>query len=147
MIRYVEGDIFESTMQCLVNPVNCVGVMGKGLALEFKKRYPDVYQFYLGMCKENELAIGRIAIYAAKKKPDRCVCLFPTKYHWRDRSYVAGIEKGLQSFITFAPQMKIKSVAFPKLGCGLGGLNFDHQVRPLFEKYFNDEKFEVEIYV
>lgn len=147
MIRYVEGNIFDSEVQCLVNPINCVGVMGKGLALEFKHRYPDIYQFYVRACSANELRVGGIAIYAMKKKPNRSVCLFPTKHHWKDKSTIEILDKSFQAFIEYAPQMKIISVAFPKVGCGLGGLNFEHQVRPLFEKYFNDGKFEVEVYV
>lgn len=147
MIKYLEGDIFESTAQCLVNPVNCVGVMGKGLALEFKRRYPDVHQFYVDACKDGEISPGCIAVYALKKRPDRMICLFPTKYHWRDKSTVLMVDKAFQSFVHYAPQIKIKTVAFPKVGCGLGGLNFEHQVRPLFEKYFSDDTFEVEVYV
>jgi O-acetyl-ADP-ribose deacetylase (regulator of RNase III) len=147
MISYITGSIFDSTAHCLVNPVNCVGVMGKGLALEFKHRYPEAYHFYVNACKEHELAVGRIAFYAMKKRPDHCICLFPTKQHWLDLSTMTILDKSFQEFLKYAPQMNVKTVAFPKVGCGLGGLNFEHQVRPLFEKYFMDGKYEVEVYV
>ena len=147
MILYKTGSIFDSTVQCIVNPVNCVGVMGKGLALEFKTHYPDMFKFYQKMCREGKLNLGQVGFYALKKDPSRIICLFPTKQHWRDKSLVSSIDEGLIAFVIYAPEMKIESVAIPKLGCGLGGLDFEHQVQPLFEKYFLNSKMLVEIYL
>ena len=146
MITYVTGNIFDSNAQCLVNPVNCVGVMGKGLALDFKKHYPDMFKFYIKRCKEGELNLGKIGFYALKHKPNRIICLFPTKQHWRDKSTVSSIDDGLKAFAKYAPDMMIETAAFPQLGCGLGGLDFRHQVQPLFEKYFLNSKLLIEIY-
>lgn len=147
MIEYCKGDLLESSAQCLVNPVNCVGVMGKGLALEFKKKYPDMFSVYRKCCKEETLRIGQIIFYQLKEKPSKIICLFPTKYHWRERSKLSTIEIGMKLFLEYAPKMKIKTVAFPQLGCGLGGLNFKMQVQPLMEKYLRESVFNSSIYI
>jgi len=147
MIVYKTGNILESTSQCLVNPVNCVGVMGKGLAADFKNRYPDMFKFYQKTCREGKLNLGQVAFYALKKEPNRIICLFPTKQHWREKSTVSSIDNGFKAFIKYAPEMKIETVAFPKVGCGLGGLDFERQVQPLFEKYFLNSSILVEIYI
>ena len=122
MITIQKGDIFESKMEVLVNPVNCVGVMGKGLALEFKKRYPKMYQKYLDACQSGDLKIGNPYITHGEKN----ILLFPTKDHWKEPSKLQYISWGLDYLA-----LKIKynhwadaypSFAFPALGCGLGGL-------------------------
>jgi O-acetyl-ADP-ribose deacetylase (regulator of RNase III) len=146
MITYKTGNIFDSTAQCLVNPVNCVGVMGKGLALEFKSQYPDMFKFYSKTCREGKLNLGQLGFYALKTNPSRIICLFPTKQHWKDKSTIGSIDDGLKAFVKYAPEMMIETAAFPKLGCGLGGLDFQHQVQPLFEKYFLTSKLTIEIY-
>lgn len=147
MIEYKTGSIFDSAAQCLVNPVNTVGVMGAGLALEFKRRYPDMYQSYVAMCKDNSLQVGQVMFWHPKLRPDFVICLFPTKQHFRDKSTLIFVENGLRSFVKYAPFAQIKSVAFPKLGCGLGGLHFEHHVQPLLEKYLSNTPFTVEVYV
>lgn len=146
MITYSTGSIFDSTAQCLVNPVNCVGVMGKGLALEYKTRYPDMFKFYQKTCREGKLNLGQVAFWTLKKNSSTIICLFPTKQHWKERSTVTTIDSGLKAFVKYAPEMKIETAAFPKLGCGLGGLDFERQVQPLFEKYFLNSSILVEIY-
>jgi O-acetyl-ADP-ribose deacetylase (regulator of RNase III) len=146
MITYCSGDIFADDAECLVNPVNCVGVMGKGLALEFKRRFPSMYTVYRKLCLADDFKVGQIVFYTDMDSGKR-ICLFPTKSHWRDKSTVDLIELGFQRFIEYAPQAKVTRVAFPKVGCGLGGLDFDLQVRPLFEKYFRSSNFDVRVYI
>jgi O-acetyl-ADP-ribose deacetylase (regulator of RNase III) len=147
MIVYKEGSIFDSTTGCLVNPVNCVGVMGKGLALDFKRRYPEMFKKYKEFCDKRELSPGRVAFWASTEGSGPFVCLFPTKFHFREKSTLNSIDRGFQAFIEFAPTVHIKSAAFPKVGCGLGGLNFERHVRPLFEKYFRNSALQIEVYV
>jgi O-acetyl-ADP-ribose deacetylase (regulator of RNase III) len=147
MIRYVTGDIFTSPAQCYINPVNCVGVMGAGLALEYKRRYPPMFQTYKKLCDEGTLRIGQIGFYALKQRPGKIICLFPTKYHWRDKSTLDILNTSLRIFIKYAPRMKIDTLAMPKIGCGLGGLNFKLQVQPLIERHFEGTHYDVEIYV
>ena len=102
MIVLKSGSIFDSSAQCLVNPVNCVGVMGKGLALDFKRRYPDMFGKYAQLCSKNELSIGRIAFWKPKHTTDPIICLFPTKNHWREKSTPEIIEEGLRQYVKYA---------------------------------------------
>lgn len=147
MITLKSGSIFTSHAQCIVNPVNCVGVMGKGLALEFKRRYPDMFSRYHVLCNKGDISVGKIAFWKSKTGTDPIICLFPTKNHWRERSTVDIIEQGLRQYVKYAPNMNITSAAFPKIGCGLGGLNFELQVAPLMKFYLDPLPYEVEIYV
>lgn len=147
MIRYVTGSIFDSTAQCLVNPINVVGVMGGGLALDFKLRYPDMFATYKKMCNSKELTTGQVAFWAAKKKPDRVICLFPTKDHYINKSTIAILDASFKSFIKYAPIMNIESTAFPMVGCGLGGLDFTLHVRPLMIRYLTELEMDIEVYV
>lgn len=144
MISYKTGSIFDSTAQCIVNPVNCVGIMGKGLALEFKHRYPKMLLPYRTHCKNGDLRPGVVQFWA---DGGPLICLFPTKFHFREKSTVQMVNDGLKSFTGVAPILKISSVAFPKLGCGLGGLDWVHQIRPLMERYFAESELNVEVYV
>lgn len=147
MIRYVHGDIFDSKASCLVNPVNCVGVMGKGLALQFRRRYPEMYEWYREQCANHMIQPGQVAFWASKKRPNPVICLFPTKNHWREPSTVQMIDEGLAAFVKYAPEMKVTSCAFPMLGCGLGGLDFARHVRPLIETHLSVTDFDTEVYV
>jgi O-acetyl-ADP-ribose deacetylase (regulator of RNase III) len=147
MIELKTGSIFDSDTQCLINPVNCVGVMGKGLALEFKKEFPSMFPFYRKHCLQGDLRYGTVGFYVEKSRLDKIVCLFPTKMHWRDRSTVGIIDASLRAFVKYAPTMKIKSAAFPKVGCGLGGLHFDYQVMPLLERHFFNSTLQIEVYI
>ena len=143
MIRYIEGDIFKSPAQVLVNTVNTVGVMGKGIALEFKKRYPDMFQAYRNVCDKKNLKIGSLMLYY---EPDHWILLFPTKEHWRNPSRIEYIEKGLLKFRTTYAEKGITSVAFPRLGCGNGELHWS-DVRPIMEKYLRDLPIDIFIYL
>ena len=145
-ITYVTGNILESTSKCLVNPVNTVGVMGKGLALDFKRMYPGMFDTYKRQCDKGTFKTGRIMFYRANTI-DHVICLFPTKEHWRNPSKLEYIEDGLKAFVKYYTEWEITSVAFPKLGCGLGGLNWEYHIRPLMEYYLGDVSIPVEIYV
>ena len=143
MIRYIEGDIFKSPAQVIVNTVNTVGVMGKGIALEFKKRYPDMFQAYRDICDRRKLKTGTLMLYY---EPDHWVLLFPTKENWRNPSRMEYIEAGLAKCCRTYAEKGITSVAFPKLGCGNGELNWS-DVQPVMEKYLKDLPIDVYIYL
>lgn len=143
MIRYIEGDLFKSPAQVLVNTVNTVGVMGKGIALEFKKRYPDMFQTYREICEKRKLKIGSLMLCY---EPDHWILLFPTKEHWRNPSQIDYIEAGLAKFCRTYAERDITSIAFPRLGCGNGELNWS-DVQPVMEKYLHDLPIEVYIYL
>ena len=143
MIRYIEGDIFKSPAQVIVNTVNTVGVMGKGIALEYKKRYPDMFQAYRDICDRRKLKTGSLMLYY---EPDHWVLLFPTKENWRNPSRMEYIEAGLAKFCRTYAEKGITSVAFPKLGCGNGELNWS-EVQPVMEKYLKDLPIDIYIYL
>ena len=140
MIKYTKGNIFdaeplrEGQDLILVNPVNTVGVMGAGLAKQFKERYPVMFRLYKGLCNRGELKVGY-----PKNVVDGgdIICLFPTKKHWREKSKIEYIENGLEAIaferVWFAKPANT-TLVFPKIGCGLGGLNWS-EVRPLIECY------------
>lgn len=143
MIEYIEGDIFESPAQVIVNTVNTVGVMGKGLALSFKQRYPDMFESYKLACEKHQFTMGKLMLY---QEADHWILLFPTKENWRNPSKLEYIEKGLMKFVNSYADKHISSIAFPKLGCGNGELNWD-DVRPLMEKYLKKLPIDVYIYL
>ncbi len=143
MITYLRGDIFSSQAQVLVNPVNTVGVMGKGLALQFKSRYPEMFAYYQRMCRGQLLDVGKLCLW---KSPEKWILLFPTKKHWRDPSKLEYIESGLRKLAENYERLRIESVAFPKLGCGNGGLEWD-DVKPLMEKYLGSLPICIDVYV
>ncbi|MBX7044024.1 MAG: macro domain-containing protein [Ignavibacteria bacterium] len=139
----IDGDIFESKMQTLVNTVNCYGVMSKGIALEFKKRFPDMFKVYVRQCKERQLRPGVLYIY---KKNIPWILNFPTKNHWRYPSKLEYIESGLEKFSLTYKKKGIKSIAFPKLGTLNGGLEWA-DVKLLMYKYLSPlDSLTVEIY-
>ncbi|KKN78115.1 hypothetical protein LCGC14_0353420 [marine sediment metagenome] len=142
MIEYVTGSIVDSKAQVLVNPVNCVGVMGTGLAEEFKKRWPEMFEKYVEVCDNGNLAPGRVWLwYVWNQTPE--ILLFPTKDNWREPSSLGLIESGLEYFSKFR-WLFYKDIAFPKLGCGLGGLDWA-DVQPLMERYL--EPLETQVYI
>lgn len=143
MITYVVGDLFSSPAQVLVNTVNTVGVMGKGLAYTFKRVYPEMFEEYKRHCDNKSLAIGKLHLY---KTPRKWVLNFPTKKHWRAKSKIEYIEAGLQKFVDTYESREIKSVSFPMLGCENGGLEWN-EVRTVMERYLKNISEEVEIYI
>lgn len=134
MINFVKGDIFTADVEALVNPVNCVGVMGAGLAKQFKCRYPYNYILYREACKQKVLKLGTVHyVFVSTNKP-QYVINFPTKHHWRENSTLKNIESGLEALVLTIKSREIRSIAIPRLGCGLGGLNWE-EVKPLIVKY------------
>lgn len=142
MIEYIEGDIFSSPAQVIVNTVNTVGVMGKGLALSYKNRYPEMFEAYKRACDKNQLKTGKLMLFYS---PDHWILLFPTKENWRYPSKLEYIEAGLVKFVQTYADKNITSIAFPRLGCGNGELNWD-DVRPIMEKYLHSLPIEIYIY-
>jgi O-acetyl-ADP-ribose deacetylase (regulator of RNase III) len=125
-IKFIKGNIFSSKMQTIVNTVNCVGIMGKGIALVFKLRYPSMFNEYQNLCKSKDIKIGKVWLY--KETGLRGVLNFPTKFHWKYDSKPIYLEKGLQNFLEIYKENNITSIAFPLLGAHNGGLD------PLFVK-------------
>ncbi len=144
MITYVESDIFSSPAQTLVNTVNTVGVMGKGIAKIFKSIYPEMYEEYRQRCESGELTIGNLFLYRTAHK---WVLNFPTKRHWRQASRLADIAAGLDTFCQTYADEDITSIAFPQLGCGNGGLDWEHQVRPVMERSLGSLPVDIFIHV
>ena len=132
MIIRCRGDIFDSDAVALVNPVNCVGVMGKGLALEFKKRYPENFEAYARACSSDEVFTGEMYLWS---KDDMYIFNFPTKNHWRNPSRLEYIQEGLKDLSRLVRHHHIPSIAIPRLGCGLGGLSWA-VIYPLIEAEF-----------
>ena len=130
MLTFASGDIFAQPADVLVNPVNCVGVMGRGLAAQFKRRYPAVFHAYREACRAGEVCPGRVLLLPTDSFRPRAVAQFPTKRHWREPSRIEDIDAGLRHLATTIQRLRIPSIAVPPLGCGLGGLDW-HTVRPL----------------
>lgn len=137
MIRMCEGSIFDADVEALVNPVNTVGVMGAGLAKEFKKRYPWMFHEYAAVCARHELPAGGVLV--CKPQPyawdQRLVICLASKAHFAERSRINYVDSGLRALIMELARLGIRSVAVPALGCGLGGLDWA-DVLPLIEKRF-----------
>ena len=142
-IHYQQGDIFDSKAQVIVNPVNCKGVMGKGLALAFKQRYPEMFAAYQQQCRTGKLRIGRPMLYRGSTP---WILNFPTKDDWRLPSKLEYLEQGLEYVVANYKKVGIISIAFPKLGAGLGQLSWD-EVGPLMAEYLSQVDVEVYIYV
>jgi O-acetyl-ADP-ribose deacetylase (regulator of RNase III) len=142
-IFYQQGDIFEARTQVIVNPVNCQGVMGKGLALAFKKRYPDMFAVYQQECKTGELRIGHPTLY---KQTTPWILNFPTKDRWKANSKIEYLEQGLTYFAAFYQEAGITSIAFPKLGTHNGKLSWDI-VGPLMIQLLNPLYIDVYLYI
>lgn len=143
MLKVLIGNMFESPNQTLVNTVNCVGVMGKGVALEFKKRFPQMFAEYTEICHQKKLKPGNPYLYT--DLAGASVLLFPTKDHWRSPSRLEYIIEGLDWFVDHYKDLGITSVAFPPLGCGNGGLSWD-VVGPIMYNKLKDLPIDIEIY-
>jgi O-acetyl-ADP-ribose deacetylase (regulator of RNase III) len=133
MIEFIKGDILKADTEALVNTVNCVGVMGRGIALQFKQAFPDNFKVYQAACKRKEMVPGRMLVYATGRLTGpKYIINFPTKRHWRGQSRMEDIDAGLVTLVQEIVSRKIASVAVPPLGSGLGGLNW-REVRPRIE--------------
>lgn len=127
MITYLTGDIFDNNIAgnqvtAIVNPVNTVGVMGKGLALAFKQKYPDNFKLYQIACENNEVQVGQL--FVTEHQFGQFIINFPTKQHWRGKSQLSWITQGLLELKKFIIENQIQSIAIPALGSGLGGLDW-----------------------
>ncbi len=133
-MELTRGNILCADVEAIVNPVNCVGVMGRGLAAQFKRAYPANFTSYELACKRGEVAPGKMHVFATGQLTNpRYIVNFPTKRHWRDQSRIEDIEAGLTALVTEVSARGITSIAIPPLGCGLGGLDWS-DVRPLIEQ-------------
>ena len=135
MINYVVSDLFLSPAPVLVNTVNTVGVMGKGIAKDFKRIYPEMFKEYQTLCEQGLLDVGKLHLH---KTSNKWVLNFPTKRNWREPSQVAYIRAGLEKFVDVHHDYGITCISFPQLGCGNGELNWESQVQPLMEEYLGD---------
>jgi O-acetyl-ADP-ribose deacetylase (regulator of RNase III) len=144
MINYVVCDLFSSPARVLVNTVNTVGVMGKGIAKDFKQIYPEMFEEYQELCEKGTFDIGNLWLY---KTSNKWVLNFPTKKHWRQPSRPEYIEQGLKKFVDTYHVYGITSISFPLLGCGNGELDWETQVRPLMEKYLQPLPITVHIHL
>lgn len=143
-ITFINGNIFNTKAQTIVNTVNCVGVMGKGIALVFKLRYPLMFDLYQDYCKQKLIGIGKLWIYKGDPM-DPWVLNFPTKTHWKLTSEYEYIERGLQKFVDTYKEKGITSIAFPLLGANNGGLDKD-KVLDIMLSYLSRCDIPVEIY-
>jgi O-acetyl-ADP-ribose deacetylase (regulator of RNase III) len=133
MIRYTSGDILRAGTEALVNTVNSVGVMGRGIALQFKQAFPANYKAYAAACEQGAVQPGRMFIFETGELTPRLIINFPTKRHWRGKSRIEDIQSGLDALVEEIAQRQIHSIAIPPLGSGLGGLDWS-EVRPLVER-------------
>jgi O-acetyl-ADP-ribose deacetylase (regulator of RNase III) len=136
MIKLTQGDILKADAEALVNTVNCVGVMGRGIALQFRKAFPDNFKAYKAACDNGQVQPGKMFVYDLNRLYNpRFIINFPTKRHWKGKSRIEDIKSGLEALTTIVQQQQLRSVAIPPLGCGLGGLNWE-EVRSLIIKAF-----------
>ncbi|WP_242883409.1 type II toxin-antitoxin system antitoxin DNA ADP-ribosyl glycohydrolase DarG [Actinomadura litoris] len=147
MIKEVDGNILDAKVEALVNTVNTVGVMGKGVALQFKQAFPENYRAYKQACDHGDVHLGRMFVYdMGKLDPPRYIINFPTKGHWRSRSRLSDIEQGLANLARVLQEYEISSVAVPALGCGNGGLRWG-TVRPIIIEALSElEGIEILLY-
>lgn len=147
MIILKQGNLLEDEAEALVNTVNCVGVMGKGIALQFKQAYPEMFSEYEKACRRKEVQPGKMHVVSTKSLLNpKYIINFPTKRHWKNKSRMEDIELGLADLIKVVKELNIKSIALPPLGCGNGGLRWD-EVRPKIEAAFEHlQDVEVHLY-
>jgi O-acetyl-ADP-ribose deacetylase (regulator of RNase III)/uncharacterized protein YwgA len=143
MVKVLMGDILKSKAQTLVNTVNCVGIMGKGIALEFKEQFPDMFDDYVARCNRNEVRLGKPYLYKRLTTP--WILNFPTKGHWRSVSRIEDIVKGLKYLLLHYKEWGITSLAVPPLGCGQGQLEWKI-VGPTLYRFLNQLDILVELY-
>lgn len=133
MIEVLRGNILSTDAEALVNTVNCVGVMGKGIALQFKQAFPENFKDYYQACLSGQVIPGRVHVYETGSEGNpKYIINFPTKRHWRGKSSIMDIEAGLTDLVANVKRLGIRSIAVPPLGCGSGGLDWD-DVRPRIE--------------
>lgn len=137
MIELTRGDIVRADAEALVNTVNCVGFMGRGVALQFRKAFPENFKAYKAVCDREGMRPGMMLVHdLGRLMNPRFVINFPTKRHWKGKSRMEDIEAGLEALVEEVRKRGIRSIAVPPLGCGLGGLDW-HDVRPRIEEAFS----------
>ncbi|MCC6364163.1 MAG: macro domain-containing protein [Bryobacterales bacterium] len=138
MIELTHGDILQADAEALVNTVNCAGVMGRGIALQFRKAFPENFKMYERACERKEVRPGKMLVFeTGLLTGPRYIINFPTKRHWKGKSRIEDIDAGLAALIAEVKKRGIRSIAVPPLGCGLGGLNW-HDVRPRIVSAFGE---------
>jgi O-acetyl-ADP-ribose deacetylase (regulator of RNase III) len=146
MIKYTQGNLLEAGTEALVNTVNTVGVMGKGIALMFKARFADNFQRYAAACKAKDVRTGQMFVTEVRELVGpRWIVNFPTKQHWRTPSRMEWIVTGLQDLRRFIVENNVKSIAIPALGAGNGGLDWP-AVREQIERALSDLDADVLVY-
>lgn len=145
MITFVNGDLLQSKAEAWVNTVNCVGVMGKGIALQFKERFPDMFSAYKERCDNSQVQTGRMDIHGPLSGTPQWIINFPTKVNWKNKSQIGWIDEGLYDLSWCIHEMDIKSIAIPALGCANGGLNWK-EVKFLIEKRLGKINCDIEVY-
>ena len=150
MTQIIRSSILDSDCYGLVNPINCVGVMGAGLAKQFRDKYPEMFKAYSMACGEDKVKVGAVwpwSNYSLYPKPEsiKIIIGFPTKNHWRHPSRIEYIETGLLSLRKYLQRTEMDSVAVPALGCGLGGLDWN-VVESKIAYYLGDLEIRVDVY-
>lgn len=147
MIIETTGDLLKADADALVNAVNTVGVMGKGIALQFRETYPECFKSYKIACQTGELTAGKMHVFATGNVTNpRYIINFPTKRHWRDKSRLEDIKSGLKALTQTIKDHKINSIAIPPLGCGNGGLDWQ-EVRILVEAFAEISAVKILLYI
>ena len=141
MIKFQTGNIFESSAKCLVNTVNCDGFMGKGIAYQFREKYPENNKQYVLACKQGKISIGKILLFEENEK---IIANFPTKDKWREKSQYTYIESGLNTLVEEIKVHNITSIAIPPLGCGNGGLDWNTVKQMIVEKM---SKLDINVFI
>jgi O-acetyl-ADP-ribose deacetylase (regulator of RNase III) len=134
-MEFTKGNLLKADTEAIVNTVNCVGIMGRGIAAQFKRQFPENFKVYKEACTKKEVMPGKMLIFETGQTAPRFIVNFPTKRHWRGKSRIEDIESGLVVLVDEVKARGIKSIAIPPFGCGLGGLDWK-DVRPLIEKAF-----------
>ena len=146
MIRYMRGNLLDANTEAMVNAVNTVGVMGGGIALTFKQTFPENFRRYAAACRESRVKVGRIFVTECDGSTfPKWIVNFPTKQHWRQPARMEWVIEGLEDLRHFIQAKRIRSIAIPALGCGLGGLDWA-EVRMRIEEALNDLD-DVDIFV
>lgn len=141
MLQFIHSSILDSQAQTVVNTVNTVGVMGKGLAHAFREKYPQMFTAYKSLCDKKQFEVGQLWLWRGSSQ---WVLNFPTKKHWRNPSKIEYIEQGLAKFVANYETRGIREISFPRLGCGNGGLQWE-AVKPVMERYLRD--LPIQIYI
>lgn len=141
-LKIITGNIFTSNCQTIVNTINCVGVMGAGIALEYRLRYPNMHEKYIYLCKEKKIDIGLLWIYKAE---DKWILNFPTKRDWKYPSKIEYLEAGLSKFVSTYKERGIESIAFPLLGADKGGISQEESLS-IIKHYLEPLDINIEIY-